>query len=497
MHIVLQESAFTVGGFVVGLNHRPLIGLQRGLHNRPNIGRPHDLSDRPRVDHHPDLSDRPHLSRNPTLPHDHYEYKLQNRLAKVTKTITGSTIAEITEYKYNPQGIRVESHSWTELSGTPQGDDVYTDYLIDAYNHTGYAQVFVEDDGTNTTSYVIGDDVLAQATDSADPQYLLYDGHGSTRQLVQSDGTTITDSFSYDAYGVMLGGNPTSAPATSLLYAGEQFDVDAQMYYLRARYYDQNTGRFNRMDPFAGNTQDPQSLHKYLYAHNNPVNGIDPSGKFATASSVAVSVSMMITILVIGVLIAMPLYHRSLRGRATGTCGPKIDSQLDSLWKRLKIIYKDEWGFWERTKNCTRMPSTDGWEISELHHMSLPKGTGDCKETVAVNGNCYSVHEANYFLWGAINKLCPRPLTNIANATSMAWGWSTYGAPVMAWIGGISYEGTAASKVNWTRVGYKYNGNFDLLDPEKSQFSSCTGCASSPPWDGTNFGFKWGYYKGN
>ncbi|UCF00175.1 MAG: RHS repeat-associated core domain-containing protein [Planctomycetota bacterium] len=79
----------------------------------------------------------------------------------------------------------------------------------------------------------------------------------------------------------MLGGNPTSAPATSLLYAGEQFDIDAQMYYLRARYYDQNNGRFNRTDPWAGSPQDPQSLHKYLYCHNNPVNGIDPSGRFA------------------------------------------------------------------------------------------------------------------------------------------------------------------------------------------------------------------------
>jgi len=33
------------------------------------------------------------------------------------------------------------------------------------------------------------------------------------------------------------------------------------------------------MDPYAGNTSDPQSLHKYLYCHANPVNGIDPSGR--------------------------------------------------------------------------------------------------------------------------------------------------------------------------------------------------------------------------
>ena len=79
----------------------------------------------------------------------------------------------------------------------------------------------------------------------------------------------------------MLGGNPepTSPAGTNLLYAGEHFDTDSQNYYLRARWYDSLSGRFNRMDPFAGSPQDPQSLHKYLYVHNNPVNGIDPSGR--------------------------------------------------------------------------------------------------------------------------------------------------------------------------------------------------------------------------
>jgi len=85
----------------------------------------------------------------------------------------------------------------------------------------------------------------------------------------------------------MLGANPANA-ATSLLYTGEMYDSSASMYYLRARWYDQQTGRFNRMDPFAGNNEDPQSLHKYLYCHANPVNGIDPSGEFSWASVASV-----------------------------------------------------------------------------------------------------------------------------------------------------------------------------------------------------------------
>lgn len=55
---------------------------------------------------------------------------------------------------------------------------------------------------------------------------------------------------------------------------------------MRARYYNPLNGLFNRTDPYSGNKQDPQSLHKYLYCHNNPINGIDPTGQFSLTSMV-------------------------------------------------------------------------------------------------------------------------------------------------------------------------------------------------------------------
>jgi RHS repeat-associated protein len=62
------------------------------------------------------------------------------------------------------------------------------------------------------------------------------------------------------------------------LYSGEQFDSKIGQQYLRQRYYDPATGRFNRLDPFFGNLDAPQSLHKYTYAHNNPIIFSDPTG---------------------------------------------------------------------------------------------------------------------------------------------------------------------------------------------------------------------------
>lgn len=170
-----------------------------------------------------------------------------------------------TAYAYDLNGIKVKS-------GT-------TNLLIDPNNPTGYAQVFEESvAGSLTRSYTIGDDVLSQVTSGGTAHHLLYDGHGSTRAIsLDTAPTSLAQNYDFDAYGNALG--DISAALTPLLYAGEYLASTANQYYLRARHYDTANGRFNRLDPFAGNNSDPQSLHKYAYVHSDPVNNIDPSGR--------------------------------------------------------------------------------------------------------------------------------------------------------------------------------------------------------------------------
>jgi hypothetical protein len=45
-----------------------------------------------------------------------------------------------------------------------------------------------------------------------------------------------------------------------------------------ARWLNPNTGRFQTMDSYERSQADPQSLHKYTYAYNSPINNTDPSG---------------------------------------------------------------------------------------------------------------------------------------------------------------------------------------------------------------------------
>ncbi|MBA2115003.1 putative Ig domain-containing protein [Bremerella alba] len=217
-----------------------------------------------------------------------YAYNLQGRLAHVEIDSDGDGVVDETiDYEYDHTGIRT-------LQSVNDGTNVTeTKYLIDRHNHTGYQQIVEEIvNGALKRSYVLGHDVLSQADVGESSLTLLYDGHGSTRGLVDALGNRLSSQiYQYDAYGNPIGFDQIAA-LTTMLYSGEQFDSWLGMQYLRARYYFSQTGTFNRLDPYAGNSQDPQSFHKYLYTHGNPVMGIDPTGLFTivgTLSSMSIS----------------------------------------------------------------------------------------------------------------------------------------------------------------------------------------------------------------
>src|SRR5208282_3074723 len=127
-----------------------------------------------------------------------------------------------------------------------------------------------------------------------------YDGHGSVRQLFNNSGA-ITDSYDYDAFGNLI--NSTGSTPNNYLFAGEQFDPALGLYYNRARYLNTATGRFWSMDTYEGDSHSPASLHKYLYANGNPVDGLDPSGHDDIAE-LAVSFAINSTLSSISTLVA-------------------------------------------------------------------------------------------------------------------------------------------------------------------------------------------------
>jgi RHS repeat-associated protein len=186
-------------------------------------------------------------------------------MVQAEKELDG-VIEETVDFGYDVDGVRVKK--------TVDGSDIYN-FLVD--KNREFSQVIEEIDGSGslTCSYVHGLDLISQNR-VGDVSYYHYDGQHSTRKLTDNNGQ-LTDSYTFDAFGLLL--NRSGATENNYLFTGEQYDPNLGFYYLRARYYNPEIGRFTTIDPWKGSIYDPVSLHKYLYCGNDPVDFVDWSGE--------------------------------------------------------------------------------------------------------------------------------------------------------------------------------------------------------------------------
>jgi len=163
---------------------------------------------------------------------------------------------------------------------------VTTQYLVNDLNPTGLPQVVEEVvNGVVTRQYTYGLQRISEnqiINGAWTVSFYGYDGGGNVRNLTDASGV-VTDTYEYDAFGnalVMTGSTPNV-----YLYRGEQYDSDLGLYYLRARYYNSQTGRFVSIDPEKGILTDPATLRRYLYANGDPTNYVDPTGHEASINT--------------------------------------------------------------------------------------------------------------------------------------------------------------------------------------------------------------------
>jgi len=203
-----------------------------------------------------------------------YAYDFENRLVS---TSGGA------QYRYDGDGNLV--------SKTVGG--VTTEYLVDANNHTGHAQVVEEIvSGNVTRQYTFGHDLISQrqiVNGQWQVSFYGYDGQGSVRYLTDTSGN-VSDTYTFDAFGNLIA--TTGTTPNEFLYVGERYDANLGFYYLRARYLNPQSGRFQTMDTFEGVNQDPLTLHKYLYANADPINKLDPSGHEALAADLGATMGL-------------------------------------------------------------------------------------------------------------------------------------------------------------------------------------------------------------
>ena len=107
--------------------------------------------------------------------------------------------------------------------------------------------------------------------------YYLFDGEGSIVGVTDSSGNDV-NRYDYDPFGTAMGPwqVQVSQPWT---YAGGYYDSLTGLYKFGIRYYDSTTARWTQRTPIAGSLQETTKANPYVYADDNPVNKVDPSGK--------------------------------------------------------------------------------------------------------------------------------------------------------------------------------------------------------------------------
>ena len=130
--------------------------------------------------------------------------------------------------------------------------------------------------GSASTQYVFGMSTRPLAEYDSAWEYLLPDGLGSVRQLVDASGNVkLTES--YEPYGSVL---TSQGSATSAFgFTGEQSDSYIELVFLQARYMQPALGMFLSRDPWSGDELRPGSMNGWNNVENNPINQVDPSGK--------------------------------------------------------------------------------------------------------------------------------------------------------------------------------------------------------------------------
>jgi RHS repeat-associated protein len=185
------------------------------------------------------------------------------------------------------QGLNYDEHgrliSFTEGANTTSYDydalgnrigvitnGVRTDFAIDP---SGFGNVFNETTGGSTKHYANGLGLVG-AFGASGTSYYHFDRLGNTAALTGAT-SALQNTYTYLPFGEVNSQTGTTANRFTFGGAlGVQDEVN-DTFYMRARYYDAELGRFTQRDPIGINAGD---FNFYRYTQNSPVNRADPSG---------------------------------------------------------------------------------------------------------------------------------------------------------------------------------------------------------------------------
>jgi RHS repeat-associated protein len=208
-----------------------------------------------------------------------YSYDAENRL--ISAVTGGGTYC----YIYDGNGLRVAKaqpqSGYTCTDTSPHAPTVNKIYWRDA----GGGTIAESDENGSTTNssyneyvFFAGQRIAQSNPNSSTVNYYFADHLGSTRVVTDASGSPCFEA-DYLPYGMENTPNSfTNSCSTNYKFTGYERDTETGNDYAFARYYSYSLERFLSPDPLGGDGSDPQSLNRYTYVLNNPVNQTDPMG---------------------------------------------------------------------------------------------------------------------------------------------------------------------------------------------------------------------------
>ncbi|WP_165419417.1 RHS repeat-associated core domain-containing protein [Corallincola spongiicola] len=153
--------------------------------------------------------------------------------------------------------------------------------------------------GYTTKRYIDGEAVITRYFDGVSPIYethYLHGDHLGSIDLITDAAGSVVERLSYDVWGARRASNwadpldqltmlsrirEFSSNITTRGYTGHEHIDGVGLIHMNGRVYDARLGRFLSADPHVQAPNNTQSLNRYSYVFNNPLNATDPSGYIA------------------------------------------------------------------------------------------------------------------------------------------------------------------------------------------------------------------------
>jgi RHS repeat-associated protein len=136
-------------------------------------------------------------------------------------------------------------------------------------------------------------------------RYFHSDHLGSSNVITDSTGAQVAFT-EFTPYGSTF--RQTGSYDPHHKFTGKELDSSTGLYFYGARYYDPQLGRFISADTIVQSPYDPQSLNRYSYCRNNPINLVDPTGHW-----------WFIVAAIIKFAVAHPIIFGAITGALTNT----------------------------------------------------------------------------------------------------------------------------------------------------------------------------------